>query len=206
MRWAIGLYCLIACAETPQPTHSVELTPNVTTIAPSTVDDASIADASIPDTAPAVDAAVADVSLPPSANGLSISLERTVCYGVCPSYVVTLQGDGTVLYEGRQFVKTKGKKTDKVSPSDVAALLAKLDRAGFDKLHVDDKCTMISTDHPTVTITVVRDGHKHVVEHYTGNSCAPKVLTSLEDAIDAVAGTDRWVPCGVGSAKYCHGP
>lgn len=39
---------------------------------------------------------------------VTITLERTVCFGVCPDYVVTVHGDGTVEYEGRNFVAVKG--------------------------------------------------------------------------------------------------
>lgn len=201
----LWLLFLVGCAETPIETHTVELTPPVAPIVDASPVDAVTPDTSIIDAA-APDTSVADAAPPPNPTGLSISLERTVCYGACPAYVVTLQGDGTVLYEGKQYVKIKGKQADKVDPAIVTVLLDKLDRAGFDKLHVDDKCPMIATDHPTSTITLVRGGKKHVVEHYTGNTCAPKVLYDLADAIDAAAGTDRWVPCGVGGARYCHKP
>lgn len=30
-----------------------------------------------------------------------ITLERTRCFGFCPDYVVTVCGNGTVLYKGR---------------------------------------------------------------------------------------------------------
>ena len=37
-----------------------------------------------------------------------ITLERTPCFGTCPVYTLAVQGDGTVVYEGKDFVKTKG--------------------------------------------------------------------------------------------------
>jgi len=40
---------------------------------------------------------------------VKITLERTECYGFCPIYTLTIQGDGTVVYDGKDFVKTKGR-------------------------------------------------------------------------------------------------
>ena len=36
---------------------------------------------------------------------ITITLERTICFGFCPAYKVTLREDGTVTYEGTQHVK-----------------------------------------------------------------------------------------------------
>src|SRR5947208_1474873 len=39
---------------------------------------------------------------------LRITLERSTCFGTCPDYKLTVTGDGTVVFEGREFVKVKG--------------------------------------------------------------------------------------------------
>lgn len=39
---------------------------------------------------------------------LMITLERTVCFGTCPDYKLTITSDGVVLFEGRRFVKQEG--------------------------------------------------------------------------------------------------
>src|SRR6202171_787505 len=47
-----------------------------------------------------------------------VTLERTVCFGTCPSYLVTITSDGTVTFEGRDFVKTKGTAREGVNPGE----------------------------------------------------------------------------------------
>src|SRR5919202_5807692 len=37
-----------------------------------------------------------------------VTLERTACFGTCPAYKVTIRSDGTIIYEGREFVQMKG--------------------------------------------------------------------------------------------------
>jgi hypothetical protein len=52
-----------------------------------------------------------------AADDAVITLERTVCYGTCPSYKVTLTGDGTVVYEGQNFVRVQGRQEKKIHPA-----------------------------------------------------------------------------------------
>jgi hypothetical protein len=46
---------------------------------------------------------------------LTISLQRTPCYGHCPWYTITIGSDGTVTYEGRNDVKTLGKRKSSIT-------------------------------------------------------------------------------------------
>lgn len=41
-----------------------------------------------------------------------ITLQRTVCYGSCPEYKLTIFSDGRVLYEGIRNVKKKERPRD----------------------------------------------------------------------------------------------
>lgn len=149
----------------------------------------------------AVDAAVAPAAL------FEITLERSVCYGVCPAYRVTIRADGSVTYDGDKYVKVHGTVTDRVTPAAARALASRFDAAGFDGLKVPATCPQgIATDHPTNTLTYVHDRKKHVVDHYTGNACAPQALYDLADAVDKLANTERWIRCGKGPQGYCSKP
>jgi len=57
-----------------------------------------------------------EISMPTDLTELIITLERTRCLGTCPVYKLTISGDGTVVYEGKDFVKVKGMKKSRVSP------------------------------------------------------------------------------------------
>ena len=131
---------------------------------------------------------------PPNVD--SITLERTWCNGTCPIYSVTLRSDGTVTYEGEEYVKVKGRRSRKISSEQFQQLVHEIQRIDFFKL----KDEYMSKDHPdgsfeTVTdlpsaITTVRAGktHKHIKNYYGG----PKSLAEFENLIDKVAGSSAW--------------
>lgn len=204
-----------ACATTTPPVTETAPPPS----APPAPMDASppVADASAdvvaasatPDSGAAIATQTVDSGATDAAAGPSfeITLSRSMCYGVCPAYTVSIRADGTVTYDGDKYVKVHGTVVDHVSAAAARTLANRFDAAGFDGLSVPQSCPRgMVTDNPTFVLTYVHDKTKHVVNHYAGNSCAPKVLADLEDAVDRVANTERWVRCGKGAQGYCNKP
>ena len=131
-------------------------------------------------------------------DGLSvseISFERTICFGTCPSYRVTIKRDGTVEYEGRDFVAEKGLRTSKISSADFFKLENKIRAIHFFDLEneyltqeVGGGSTAV-TDLPSQIIVVkAGDGTKRIEDYFGG----PKGLNELEELIDTVANTPVW--------------
>jgi len=56
-------------------------------------------------------------------DDLVIKLERTVCFGECPAYSVTIDAKGNVAYDGNKFVRVVDRQTDRIPLSRVTALL-----------------------------------------------------------------------------------
>src|SRR5581483_4928210 len=82
-------------------------------------------------------------------SDFSITLERAPCFGTCSSYKVTIYGDGSVLYEGRDYVAVKGVKRAVISRSTVQSLEKELRTNDF--LHwQEEKKTCV--DFPEVHI------------------------------------------------------
>ena len=52
-------------------------------------------------------------------NSLRLTLGRSGCYGMCSTYEIEIHGDGTVLYYGKAFVGTIGKRTVKIGRAHV---------------------------------------------------------------------------------------
>lgn len=119
---------------------------------------------------------------------VTITLERTVCFGVCPDYVVMIHGDGTVEYKGRNFVAVKGIHTAHISEESVQELVHEFYRAGFFSLA--DRYEQQVTDLPSQTTSITIDGKTKTVYRY---GFEPQKLAELEDKIDEVAGTEKWV-------------
>jgi hypothetical protein len=50
------------------------------------------------------------------------------------------------------------------------------------------------TDNPTVVTALQHRGRSFEIRHYHGDQGAPEWLRAMEDEIDRVAGTSRWLP------------
>lgn len=126
----------------------------------------------------------------------SITLERTGCFGFCPTYEVTIHADGLVEYRGHEHVDVVGEEISRVAPELLPALLTALAALDYFALEpkyeykVDDEGNrMTITDQPWRITTLRAGGREHRVENYFGG---PDALRDLEDQIDQLADTKRW--------------
>jgi acetamidase/formamidase len=130
----------------------------------------------------------------------AITMERGPCFGTCPIYKVTIVADGTVTFTGTNFVKTKGTATGRVKPEDFRMLVSEFEKLKYFSL--DDKyepgtpgCGTAATDMPYVRTSIQLNGKAKGVSHYHGcrNSEVLEALSALENKIDEIAGTSRWI-------------
>jgi membrane dipeptidase len=122
------------------------------------------------------------------ATPTEITLERTPCFGVCPDYKVTIRGDGTVAYEGRQFVRVTGTRTWKIDPAAVAALAAEMQQAGY--FDLQDSYEAHVTDNPTTWTSLTVGGRTKRIKDYVAG---PAALKEIEAKIDLVSGVKEYV-------------
>ena len=126
----------------------------------------------------------------------AISLERTSCYGTCPSYKVIAYRDGRIQYEGKDYVTIKGKRISAISPGHFAKLAKKVEEIGFFRLNNEyssitnpDGSMTVVTDQPTYITTVTRGTVTKKVENYYGG---PKRLHEFEQLIDEITNSAQW--------------
>jgi hypothetical protein len=125
-------------------------------------------------------------------NTVVLRLERGPCFGRCPIYNVEIRGDGSVAYEGVNFVAATGEQTRQIAPEAVRALVARFEAADFFDLAPEYRGDI--TDGVTNRTTFAHDGQSHTVVNYMGSLAGmPEVVYDLEEAIDEVAGTKEWV-------------
>ena len=117
-----------------------------------------------------------------------ITLERTLCYGLCPNYKLTIFGDGKVVYEGKNFVKVTGIQTAQISQNKVKELVDEFNQIGYFSLR--DEYTEKVTDLPTTITSIIIDGKTKKIVNYYG---APKKLNELENKIDEITNSINWV-------------
>jgi len=124
-------------------------------------------------------------------RSVSITMERTPCFGRCPVYRLDLDGAGKVVYEGRGFVKERGRQEATVRAADVQALAKEIEAAGFFTLR--DSYPPDATDNASVITSVTIDGKTKRIEHDLSSRAAPASLKALYQRIDEVAGSRQWV-------------
>ena len=136
--------------------------------------------------------ACAPVETPAAEGPVTITLTRSMCFGFCPAYRVTIASDGEVTYVGERFVNAVGERSATIPRADVERLLRRFDEVGFDQLRDAYRAEM--TDLPTFTITLERGGRSKTVVDYGGLSAGmPRAVRDLQDEIDRVANTGQWV-------------
>lgn len=120
-----------------------------------------------------------------------ITLERTGCLGSCPSYRVEVQGDGTVLYEGRGSIAIEGHHRATVPQENVREVVKEFRDADYYSLR-DEYVTNV-TDNPTCLTSITIDGRLKTVKDYVGLEMGmPMAVSDVEKSVDRLAGTERW--------------
>lgn len=131
----------------------------------------------------------APVILPSSK--VTIMLQRSGCFGTCPSYTVTVSTNG-IAFEGHGFVAASEKHTDGVDANEVRKLARRFVAADF--YSMDSSYTASVTDIPTYLLSIEIDGHAKKVQDYVGSWVGmPAIITELEDQVDTFARTERWI-------------
>ncbi len=125
-------------------------------------------------------------------DNVSITLERSGCFGSCPSYSVTVRGDGHVSFAETGYVLVPGAHEYAIPPEAVDALVARFRAADFWSL--DDAYTADITDSAVHTLTFRAGGQVKMVSDYVGVQAGmPDVVSALEGAVDETADTARWI-------------
>jgi len=122
---------------------------------------------------------------------IEISLRRSRCFGMCPSYTVTV-GMNEIVFDGEASVFALGRHTDRVAPEEVRKLAERFIAANF--YSMEDDYTFFVTDMPTYVLSIEIDGRRKEVRDYVGNWAGmPAVITELEDEVDRSSHTERWI-------------
>jgi len=134
-----------------------------------------------------------EITLPSDSN-VVITLERTLCFGACPAYKITIYRNGLVRYLGNSYVKVTGEQSGRISTDTLALLVRTLCETNF--FDFKDRYEESITDLPTTITSLAINGKTKVVVDYFG---APESLHRLESQIDDVAVTEHWT--GVKAAR-----
>lgn len=124
-------------------------------------------------------------------KSVKITLDRTSCFGTCPSYKVDVHGDGSVLYEGHSDVTFTGSHHGAVPQANVIELVKLFEQADYFSLQNDYTASI--TDHPAQTTSIEIDGQRKEIVDYVGLQVGmPLSVMKLEQAVDRLSGAMRW--------------
>jgi hypothetical protein len=115
-----------------------------------------------------------------------IRLQRSGCFGTCPSYSVDILGDGRVRYVGRNFVSVEGAHEFRIPQTAVADLVAHA--RALDIWSMEPAYRAPITDNPTYRVQLDLGDASHAIEDYVGEKAGmPPEVTQFEDEIDRVS-------------------
>ncbi|HZE77991.1 MAG TPA: DUF6438 domain-containing protein [Nitrososphaeraceae archaeon] len=124
-------------------------------------------------------------------NNVAITLERNACFGICPIYSLKVFGNGTVVYNGERFVNITGQKISTIPHQKVRELLEEFYKINYFGLN-DTYNKIVKTDQPTVNTSINITGvYKSVFDNY--GSIAPQGLRLLENKIDEITNSSKWI-------------
>jgi hypothetical protein len=140
-----------------------------------------------------------------AATGDSITLERTVCFGKCPTYRVSIDANGRVRFVSLD-PRDSTVATAEIDPRSVHDLFATAQQFRLEQIPEDftgkaPYCSPVATDFPSAIIDYfegsahwhVRDYHGCFERNDQSGRDVIKRLRIFELAIDSVAGTARWI-------------
>lgn len=141
---------------------------------------------------------------------VEFTLERTECYGWCPSYQLRIHGDGRVEYHGSAYVRELGDREGRVSEEVVRGLLARFAPERFFALA--ERYEEAITDIPTELVGLRIADRKHKVVNYWSRCSleeftkydgrgaqvverwrAHELLSKLASAIDDAVVVGQWI-------------
>ena len=133
---------------------------------------------------------------------LIIKLTRTVCFGTCPDYQLTIKSNGNVSFKGGRFTQTKGIAKATITQTNLKIIISEFEKANFFSLknsysETSDGCGEVATDNPSEIISIQINGKKKNVSHYFGcrmvaGNMLEKII-NLGNKIDEIVETSRWI-------------
>lgn len=119
----------------------------------------------------------------------SITIQKTGCFGTCPTYIFTIDGTGKGIYQGARFVLVSGEKEKQFSAEKTNSLFqafAEADYWSYEDAYADDRIV----DLPSTYLTYTHDGQtKKIRLAYQ----FPEKLGELSNLTQSYANSEFWI-------------
>lgn len=167
---ALAGISLFSCKSTKDATETPK---DNSTDAPSDVTDMAEADTTVKDT---------------TERTFFASIERTPCFGICPTYTMTIYSDGYVEYNGTRGVDMIGEYTTTISDKELKNFETQATAIGF--MELEESYDGMITDLPSTTTVIVLNGvRKQVYRRYN----YPQRILIFEKCFDDLLKSEKWI-------------
>ena len=123
---------------------------------------------------------------------LLASIERTPCFGKCPTYKTTVYLSGYVVYEGKQNVKNIGLFSTRLDKSKVEEIKNYIVRNKILDMNDEYKNPHIADYPGTITEANLNNKYKHILEM---DPKAPKEIKDFQNFLDSFFSDEtNWTP------------
>ena len=127
---------------------------------------------------------------------LVFRMQRTPCFGQCPTYTINIYQSGWSLLEGKQFFDYEGFYTTKFTEEDLIQIENLAKKYGYDKMdHVYDAPV---TDLPSTTTIVNTESMNNWVYNRMNS---PDELRSFEREMETMIKDKQWKRSAKGAGK-----
>lgn len=135
--------------------------------------------------------------IPPtvSLEKVHITLERSGCYGYCPSYRVQLSGDGAAVYDGGEYVDVLGTHHYRIDPARVAELVESVRSKDLWSLRSHYPSGVTDSAGYEITIALGSDVY-HIFDYVGYRVGMPQAVTEFEEEVDDAAESHGWIHLG----------
>ena len=116
----------------------------------------------------------------------AISMSRTPCFGKCKVYTVTIDENGSVLYNGKIFVKYKGLYQKQLGKKRVAGFFKSVEQYQIDTCQSRYVSDLMDGPELNYVITYMY-GQKEIANAQIG----PEFLSKISEKIDGLAKVDK---------------
>ena len=125
---------------------------------------------------------------------------------ISPDYSIIIYGDGRVTYNGVENVKVKGVVETKIEKDKFISLLSKFKEIGFFSLKEEYSIEDLQArPYTSISITIPKENGEIFtkrVKYYQGARNVPNSLKLLENNIDEIIGTKKWIEDLSGKEKF----
>ena len=121
-------------------------------------------------------------------DSIFLYIEKTPCYGKCPTYSAYIYPNGDILFDGKRFVNKEGMHKGKLTIEDINALKTKIQEVNY--FEFNDIYDSSVTDLPSTYTMINLEGRRKVIK---SRHNVPETLRNFEKYINQLVLSYSWL-------------